>query len=170
MAVNLATLGYRLGSPGMVASHSYKHNRQHINDAFWVNTHATKKLYFGTAALRKANKLESPEGTAGFAGEFIGVYQDNEKYAGINYYAPKDNVTVFSMGDIWVLVPTGITINTLDNVCYLETNTTVNGVAIPGVFTNAAAAAGIIAVPNAKFLTPNCGGIAVIGFDTWKGN
>lgn len=170
MPVNYAALGYQLGTPGMVATHSYKHNRQHVNDAFWVNTHAAKNLWFGTAALRKANKLDSPEGVAGFGGDFIGVYQDSQKFLGLQYYRPKDAVTVFTMGDIWVRVPPALMINVLDNVCYLETNTAFDGVNIPGAFTNAAAAAGIIAVPNAKFLTPNCGGVAVIGFDTWKGN
>lgn len=170
MPTNYAALPYQMGSPGMVATANYQRSRQQVNDEFWVNKSSTKKLYYGTVALRKANKLESPEGTAGFAGEVLGVYMDPIKFRDRNYYIYQESVSVLSSGDIWVLVPPAIVINTGDNVSYLETNTTINSTAIPGVFTNATPAAGIIAMPGAKFLTPNCGGIAVIGLDSWKGN
>lgn len=157
MAYNLRNLPYQIGKPGMKASHSYAHNRQHISDSFWTNQQAYN-FEFGTAAIVKAGKLDRAAATGG---KFLGVFQDNEKYIDNTSYPPKSMVTVATMGDWFVKVPLNLVIVPMDDVTYLETT------ADAGSFSNAAAAANIIAVPRAKFLTPNLGGYAAIGLDTW---
>lgn len=168
MPFNLAALSYALGSPGMIGTHGYKHNRQHVLDTFFVNTTA-KNMYYGTAAVLRADVIDTAEGTV--PTKILGVFQDPEKYNRA-FYSPKDKVVITTMGDIWVRVPTALTIKVMDNVAILATTNLVDGVAVPGFFTNAApGAAGVApyAFPMARFLTPNINGLALIGIDTWQG-
>lgn len=143
--------GWLVGKPGMIASHSYKHSRQSITDSFWVNKTA-KNLKFGTGVVRStANKIID---SASVAGDFVGVLQDPEKYLDRDYYAPRDKITVVTMGDIWVLVDPAITIVELDPVYCINT-----AGATEGFFTNVASTN--IEV-SAKFQSGNMNGIAII--------
>ena len=159
MATNLAALPYVLGKPGMVATTTYKQTRQHMLDSFWVNT-LDKIMYFGTACILKNDVLDTADATGG---QFIGVYLDDDRYVNRLGYAQKEKVNVGTNGDFWVRVDPAVTIKVLDKVQYLEATKTVGSAAVGGFFTNAAAAAGIIAVPKTRFLTPNINGLAVIG-------
>lgn len=145
-------LNWTLGSPGMVASHSYKHSRQCIDDGFFVNTRAYT-LPFGVAAVRNnTDQLLDivADGAAAAAFDFLGVYQDSEKYSDQSGYLNKQLVTVFSMGDIWVKVDPAITIKPMDRARVITT-----AGATKGFFTNAAAAASVLDAPNRemRFLT-----------------
>lgn len=163
MSIALAKLNYAVGSPGMVATHGYKHSRQHVSDSKWINT-TTNEFQFGTAAMLNAGVIKNTQDAAAL--DFIGVFMENEKFIGSTGYKNKEMLNVLTMGDIWVRVNPAITINFLDKVCL--TVAAIGG--FFGTFTNVAPAAGVIAVPNARFLTENVNGIAVIGLSTWKGN
>lgn len=143
--------GYLIGSPGMIATHSYKHTRQAVTDTFWVNKTA-KNLRFGTGVVRAtATKIID---TASVAGDFVGVLVDPQKYSDRNYYAPKEKITVATMADIWVLVDPAVTIVELDPVYLIDA-----AGATEGFFTNVAT--DNVLVP-AKFQTGNMNGIAII--------
>lgn len=166
MPVTLANVNYQVGSPGMIATHSYKHTRQHMTDPAFVYG-GSQKLWFGTACCASATGIIGDAGTAGQ--DFIGVFVDDEKYMDQGYYTAKSLATILTLGDIWVRVKTGLTIKPFEKVTFVVAQDAADN-NIPGKFSNEAPGAGIIAVPHARFLTPNCGGIAVIGLSAWKGN
>lgn len=159
MATKLGDLSYSVGKPGMIASHSYKHTRQHLTDPIFTHQQ-TGKFYFGTAAIATATgKL----GDATAAGSYIGIFVDNDKFAGVDYYEKENLVTILTMGDIWVEVKPGITIVPFQKANFLTTAD--NG--IPGKFTNEAVAAGIVAAPGVRFLSENVNGMALVGVSCW---
>lgn len=166
MSIALAKLAYKVGSPGMVATHTYAAVRQMMIDSQWINNTA-HDFRFGTAAVIKAGVLDNAQNTAA---EFVGVFVDNCKYIGKTAYTNKEMVNVLTMGDIWVKINPALTvIPFLDKVSYIEAQTPAT-TGDYGVFTNAAPGVGVIAVPNARFLTNIVNGMAVIGIGTWKGN
>lgn len=145
-------LQWPLGKPGMVASHSYKHNRQCIDDGFFINTR-NYNFPFGVAAVRNnTDQLLDivADGAVAAAFDFIGVFQDSEKYLDQDGYKKQDLATVFTMGDIWCRVDPAVTIKPYDRARIITTAGSTKG-----FFTNAAAATTVLDVPNRelRFLT-----------------
>lgn len=158
MVAEAAYGGYLLGKPGMVATHSFGNSRQSTLDSVFINKTANN-LIFGTAAL-----VDPATGNIARAdvasGVFLGVFEDPEKYADVNYYSPKERVTVKTSGDIWVFVDPAITIIPLvGTVYYIPT-----AGATLGYFTNSAT--NNVALPgSARFLTPNHNGAAILSLN-----
>lgn len=161
MSIPLKNLQYKVGLPGMIASTSYKHTRQSIQDSNWVNS-TNGNFPFGVAAcadpatgkLCLADKANA---------KFLGVFQDPARKTDQPYYAPKDPVIVCTMGDIWVSVDPAITIKPLtDSVYYIPT-----AGANLGKFTNVAAT-GHILLSGSKFATENANGIAILSLVSYN--
>jgi hypothetical protein len=155
--VKIAELPYALGRPGMIAGSSYKHVRQHIADTTFTSS-KTEKFYFGCAAIAMANGVI---GDGSMIGKFAGVFVDNQKIIGKDYYEKNDLVTLLTLGEIWVKVGTGLTIYPYEPVTYVTTAIETN---YYGSFSNAGADGTHILLKGYRFLTPNVNGMAVIGF------
>lgn len=161
MAMKLSNLSYKIGVPGMVATTGYKHTRQQVEDSIWVNKTAAINFPFGVAAC--ADPVTGNICLADIVNaEFIGIFQDPSRFIDQPYYAPKDPVIVLTMGDIWVPVDPALVIKPLtDNVYYIK----LAGATL-GKFTNVAGVNATL-IPNAKFVTTNAGGIAVLALGAW---
>lgn len=147
--------GYRLGMPGMIATHSANHVRQSFRSEVFVNKLASTNLYFGTAAV--INPANGQFDLASVAnGQYIGVLLDPGKYADRDYYAPKEELTVGTLGDFWVRVDPAITIVPLvGSVYFIPT-----AGATLGYYTNVST--NNVIVTGYKFVTKNHNGLAAI--------
>jgi hypothetical protein len=104
-------------------------------------------------------------GNGNDTGKFAGIFVDNQKILGKDYYEKYELVTLMTMGDIWVRVTLDTVIKPYDRVVYVATADT-DG--IYGKF-QSFGAGGVLAadtkrVLGARFLTGNINGMAVIGY------
>lgn len=156
MAVKLANLGYKAGMPGMIASTGYKHTRQQVEDSVWINKTADKEFPYGTVIC--ADPLTGNLCLPNVANaKFVGILQDPAREVGKVAYAPKDQVIVCTMGDIWTKIDPAINIKQLtDPVYYIITAGTTLG-----YVTNVPGASNLL-IPNARFTTSNANGVVVV--------
>lgn len=151
--------GYRLGMPGMVASHTSHNMRQSLTDSAFINKLVGTNLYYGTACI--INPVNGQIAQADVAnGQFFGVLLDPENDPTKDYYAPEDRINVGTSGDFWVRVDPAVTIVPLVGVVYYIPTAG----ATLGYFTNVST--NNVAIP-AKFLTPNHNGLAVIALNAY---